>query len=173
MQSQRQWKSGRDNTSQKTEPTQQLSKRWWTEELTKMRRESNRLRNIYQRTRHDADKAEWKIKANQYMYEIAQAKTKKWKEFVDKADGKSIWQVKKYIANTPTSTFIPTINGNATMHEQKAAAFQKAFFPKLQARADLSDIPQAIHPQEAPFNFHITTRQVCAEQTSTRQNTKT
>ena len=136
------------------------SKRWWTEELTKMRRESNRLRNIYHRTKHEADRAAWRIKANQYMHEIAQAKTRKWKEFVDKADGKSIWQVKKYIANTPMSTFIPTINGNAATHGQKAAALQKAFFPKS-PRADLSDIPQATHPQEVPFKSHITTRQVC------------
>jgi len=147
-----------EDTTPRKRPSQH-SKRWWTEELTKMRRESNRLRNIYQRTRHDVDKAAWRIKANQYMHEIAQAKTKKWKEFVDKADRKSIWQVKKYIDNTPTSTFIPTINGNATTHEQKATAFQKAFFPKPPC-ADLTDIPPAIHLQEVPFETQITTRQI-------------
>ena len=36
------------------------------------------------------------------MHEIAQAKVNKWKGFFDQADGKSIWQVKKYIANMPT-----------------------------------------------------------------------
>jgi hypothetical protein len=42
------------------------SKRWWTEELTKLRREANRLRNIFRRTNHAVDKAAWRAKANEY-----------------------------------------------------------------------------------------------------------
>ena len=69
----------------------QHSKRWWNEDLTKLRREANWLRNVYRCTKAEVDNAAWRAKANKYMQEIAKAKTNKWKEFTDQADGKSIW----------------------------------------------------------------------------------
>ena len=66
------------------------SKRWWSNKLTKLRREANQLRNKYKRTWLDTDKTTWRSKANEYTYEIAQVKLDKWKEFVDNADEKSI-----------------------------------------------------------------------------------
>src|SRR6266496_5246220 len=45
------------------------SKRWWYEELSRLRKKANRLRNIFWRTYHAVDKAAWREKANEYMYE--------------------------------------------------------------------------------------------------------
>lgn len=42
------------------------SKRWWTVELTRRRREANKLRNKYKRTKSESDRAAWRVKANQY-----------------------------------------------------------------------------------------------------------
>src|SRR5216117_2534738 len=126
------------------------SKRWWTEGLTRLRRESNRLRNIFRRTNHAMDKAAWRIKANEYTQEIARAKARKWKEYVNNANHKTIWQIKKYITNKPTSTFIPTLDGHAATNEQKVSILRKAFFPKPPP-ADLTDLLTATHPQEVPY----------------------
>jgi ribonuclease HI len=135
------------------------SKRWWTEELTLLRREANRLRNIYRRTKLDMDKAAWRTKANHYMSRIAQAKKDKWREFVNNACNKSIWQVKRYTTNTPAPSFIPTLDGYAASHSQKVELLQKGFFPPPPS-AKLEDITQAVYPQEAPFVHEISIRQV-------------
>ena len=67
-----------------------------------MRHEANRLRNIYTRTGREIDKLAWKERDKAYVDEIKRTKRAKWREFVSEADGKSIWQVKKYIDNKPT-----------------------------------------------------------------------
>jgi len=78
--------------------------------------------------------------------EIERAKEQHWKEFVNNADGKSIWEIKKYIDNTPMQTFIPMLEGNATTIEQKSDALRKAFFPEP-PEADLTDINNDYPPQ--------------------------
>src|SRR5690348_14302946 len=65
----------------------------------------------------------------------------------------------KYVTNVPTSAFVPTLEESAMTNEQKAAAFQKAFFPKP-PRADLSDIASTAYPQEVPYEPRITIRQI-------------
>ena len=70
------------------------SKRWWTEELTQLKREANRLRKVYQLTRHDIDRVAWKAKSKEYTDEIANAKTTNWRKYIEEADGKSIYQIK-------------------------------------------------------------------------------
>jgi len=73
-------------------------------QLTRRRREANKLRNIYKRTKNEAHTAAWRDKANEYTREIAQAKENKWKEYVNNADDKSILKIKDYITNTRMST---------------------------------------------------------------------
>ena len=84
---------------------------------------------------------------NKYTHEIAQAKINKWKEFLDDTDEKTIWQVQKYIANTRTSEFVPTLNEQAVLNEQKVNILHKASFSKP-LKVDLFDIPAATYPQE-------------------------
>jgi len=136
------------------------SKRWWTEQLTQLKREANRLRKVYQLTRHDIDRAAWKAKAKEYTDEIAKAKVTKWKEYIEKADDKSIYQIKQYVTNTPTSSIIPTLNGKEATNEQKVNALQKTFFPRPPP-ADLSDLSRlTTHPTSVPYKPHITLQQI-------------
>ena len=135
------------------------SKRWWTEEVSNAKKEACRLRNIYRRTKHAIDKTAWRIKVDEYIQKSAHAKTNTWKNCVNKANGKTIWRIKDWITNTPTSTFIPTLDGHAATNEQKTITLQKAFFPKPPP-ADLSDIPLAVYPQEIPYEARITIRQI-------------
>jgi len=81
------------------------------------------------RTKHEEDKKAWRKKADEYTKEISKAKTAKWREYVNGADNKSIFQIKKYITNTPTQAIIPTLNGNLSTHEEKVATFQKTSSP--------------------------------------------
>ena len=115
------------------------SKRWWNENIGSLLREANRLRNIYRRTKSNIDKIAWKVKEKEHNDAIEKARTDKWREFVNKADGKTIYQIKDYIINIPTSTFIPTLDINAATNEEKVSTLRKAFFPKPSS-ADLKDI---------------------------------
>jgi len=86
-------------------------------------------------------------------------KRDKWREFVNSANEKSIWQVKKYVANTPVASFISTLDGQAASHNQKVKLLQKSFFPRP-PQARLEDIPQATYLQEVPFTAEVTVKQV-------------
>src|SRR5438477_2868992 len=52
------------------------SKRWWTRRLTVLRRQSNKLRNKYRRTRQEQDRRVWRRKANEYTKEIALSRSR-------------------------------------------------------------------------------------------------
>jgi len=77
-------------TTQRKSPCPR-SKRWWTRKLTTLRRKTNKQRNVYRRSHHPTDKEAWRCQATRYTSEIAKAKEQHWKEFVNNADGKSIW----------------------------------------------------------------------------------
>jgi hypothetical protein len=91
------------------------------------------------RTRNIMSGLEWRNKANEYKSQIKIAKQKTWREFVEEADERTIWTVKKYIDSTPTQAYIPTLNDTATSNEAKAAQFQSTFFPPA-PQANTSDI---------------------------------
>jgi len=138
------------------------SKRWWTPELTELRRQANRMRNLYRRTHSPIDKEAWEEKAAKYTEGIARAKKEKWQEFVENADGKTIWQIQKYASNIATSPLIPTLDGKALTHDDKVNAFTKTFFPQPPP-ANLNDIAQQPKQHLAPsvsYNAQITIEQI-------------
>ena len=137
----------------------QHSKRWWKRNLTQMRGEANHLRNKYRRKKTKTTKEAWRNKANEYKCEIKKAKRDTWKKFVNDANPETIWQINNYITNTPISTFVPTLDTNATTYKQKINALRKVFFPKPPP-ADLSDIPPATYPQEASYDTTISVGQI-------------
>ena len=67
----------------------------------------------------DIDKRIWRAKEKEHNAEIEKARIDKWREFVNTANGKTIYQIKEYITNTPTPTFIPTLDTNAATNEEK------------------------------------------------------
>src|SRR5436190_1310840 len=59
--------------------------------------------------RLEIDKREWKQHLQKYMHSIRKAKHQTWRIFVESADEKSIWKIKKVLPNiaashAPTST---------------------------------------------------------------------
>ena len=134
------------------------SKRWWNSELTEMRKCANRLRNIYGRTRNERDGQEWRNKRDEYKHAIKRAKETVWKQFVDEADERTIWMVKKYIDTKPAPYYIPAIN-DAMSNDEKATEFTAAFFPPP-PMANLCDIESTTYPEPVQMNTKITIRQI-------------
>ena len=61
-----------DPAIDETMPRKKLSphsKRWWNDDLLKLRKEANRARNKYRRTRNKRDRQEWKEKRDEFHYE--------------------------------------------------------------------------------------------------------
>ena len=63
-------------TTPRRKPTPH-SKRWWTQELTDMRKTVNNKRNAYRRSNNEVDRREWKAYRQIYKEEIARAKERK------------------------------------------------------------------------------------------------
>jgi hypothetical protein len=78
-----------------------FSKRWWNEDLTKSRKELNQARNQHTRMNSYVDWEEWKKKRNEYNKKVRNTKYNTWKQFVESADEKSIWTIKKYMNSKP------------------------------------------------------------------------
>ena len=134
-------------------------KRWWSQELSDLRKQMNRLRNKYWRTHNEIEGEKWRNMRRRYRSEIQAAKRKTWESFVEEADERTIWTAKKYIDKPPTTHYIPTIN-NATSHKQKSAEFAAAFFPPPPP-ARTSDINDTTsYPEPITSNPVITTKQV-------------
>ena len=138
------------------------SKRWWTPELDELRRQANKQRNLYRHTRSAIDKKAWEEKAREHTEGIIKAQRTKWKEYVENADGKSIYKIKNYAFNKATSSLIPTLDGQAATQEDKVNTLTKAFFPRPPP-ANLSDITQTDdYPPPAPYGPSITIEQIQA-----------
>jgi ribonuclease HI len=123
-----------------------------------LRKETNRLRNRYRQTPNKARADECKSVRQRYKAAIQGAKDAMWRKYVEEADEKTIWQVKKYIDKPPSPYYIPTIEGE-TSNKGKSHQFKTTFFPPPPP-ANLSDIATASYPDPVPCNSVITDRQI-------------
>ena len=139
------------------------SKRWWSPEVLALRRQQNRQRNLYRRTRSPIDLAAWEERAREYSEGITRAQKDKWKEYIQAADRKSIWQIKKYATNIATSSLIPTLDDHAATHEDKVETLTRTFFLPPPP-ADLTNIAQSNRdfPLPVPYQPSITIEQIPA-----------
>ena len=108
---------------------------------------------------NSVNKVAWKAKSDEYIQEIEWIKMRKWKEYVNNVDDKIIWQIKKYIINIFTSTFISIFNDHITTYEQKINAFQKFFFFESSS-ANLTNIFTAVYLQKITYKEQITIWQI-------------
>ena len=93
------------------------------------RRETNKARNRFRRTKNKEDGRKWKDQEKKYRGKIKKCKRNTWRKFVVEADEKKIWKLKKYMDSIPMSSYIPTINETAASNDQKAEIFKSTFFP--------------------------------------------
>ena len=132
-------------TIQKEVPTTDLgpkSKRWWTKELTQLRREASKLGQIASNKEvNSEDPIHTVSKKAKKAYEKAIEYNKKhhWHDWLEKATDPDIWTAHRYIsapASDGGTTRIPTlkvsqgdIEVTASTNEDKSKMLAKTFFP--------------------------------------------
>jgi hypothetical protein len=147
-------------TSSKPRPD---SKRWWNGDLSKMRKELNRLRSTSYKNRtvtNHPSHRELRKKSRIYGNAIISAKRTHWAEYLEEMTASDVWTANKYLKSpvgdggTPR---IPTIKVNnhegrtveVNDNDDKAKIFAKAFFPPPPEQHDEED-DQEDYPDPLP-----------------------
>lgn len=82
-----------------------FSKRWWTRELTTMRRILGRLqRRAKKRRATEEEKEKAAAHGREYAKEIRHAKLEHWREWLDDATEQTIWTANRYVSQDGAST---------------------------------------------------------------------
>jgi ribonuclease HI len=148
------------------------SKRWWNSDLTKRRKELNRLRATsykYRAITHHNSHSELRRKSNQYGDEIIKAKRKHWANYLEEMSANDIWTANKYLKDPigdGGSPRIPTLrtkdeHGNEVEtndNENKAKIFAKTFFPpppEQDANEILQEYPEPLPDPPQPDRNQI------------------
>lgn len=118
------------------------SKRWWTKELTQMRRNMNKLgRQSYKLRNNPAHPTHKEHTDAEKLYDRTLERTKRqhWRDWLERAEDPDIWSIHKYTSQPSTDgarARIPALKhkrGNAeltaTTNTEKAQALAKSFFP--------------------------------------------
>lgn len=117
-----------------------VAKRWWTEDLTQLRRIYTHWRNKARSARRAGCRATAlgdaaKSAAKQYHDAIRQQKKSHWNEFL--ADNDNIWQVAKYLKSGQDAAFgrVPQLRkmdgSHTTTDKDRAQELLTTFFPPL------------------------------------------
>ena len=113
------------------------SKRWWTEELTQLRKQVKKKRRIAQKTQDEWHKVQFKQARAFYKRSIRAAKSKCWNDFLENIKPNNIHKAAKYVkTNREAAPFIPPIckdDGNFTNSPEELA---QTFFKHLLGGTD-------------------------------------
>src|SRR6202012_3866856 len=116
------------------------SKRWWTKELSNMRKAKNRLNALSYRLREDSGHPiheEAKQCRKQYSDRILETKEEHWKQWLENATEHDIWIANRYISSSGgegSRTRIPTMKAQedetpVTSNAEKSKLLMASFFP--------------------------------------------
>ena len=122
------------------------SKRWWTKELSMLRRCVNKLgrqaSKYRSRPEHEIH-VEYETAKKQYAKEIEGNKRNHWRDWLEKAEDPDIWTANKYTSSSGSgggNTRIPTLKTKeggteqeASSNEEKSKVLAKTFFPAERA----------------------------------------
>lgn len=116
------------------------AKRWWTQDLTALRREYTRARNLARSQRRagnisSALEATAKGAAKRYHDSIRKQRNQHWEDFL--SDHDNIWQATKYLSpfDGTEGAYIPKLTrgdgSQTTTREEQAEELLQTFFPPL------------------------------------------
>jgi ribonuclease HI len=139
-------------------PTTEISpksKRWWTKELSKMRRNVNKLGREASKCRGrpwDKIHEEYETAKKQYAKEIESNKRNHWRDWLEKAEDPDIWTANKYTSASNAESFntrIPTlktktgeVETEAISNEDKSKVLAKTFFPSKRTDIETNPAPE-------------------------------
>jgi len=120
-----------------------FAKRWWTKELSTMRKEKNRLSSAAYKFRHvpnHPSKKTYHQFTNKYTNQIRKVKKEHWEEWLENIADNDIFAANKIVTDLPSDyarALIPPLksiqpNGRpliATSNQAKSAALAHTFFP--------------------------------------------
>lgn len=147
------------------------TKRWWTKELTQLRRKRNKLSNRSQRHKEEPEHpthAQYREAHALYQAEIKKSKQDCWNRLIDEADADDLWTAHKYLTSPNSdggAARIPILTtkdstGKTNSHssnKDKSTALYETFFP-LPTLPD--DPPNESRPPEVEKFRPITTEQL-------------
>ncbi|CUA77302.1 putative RNA-directed DNA polymerase from transposon BS [Rhizoctonia solani] len=106
------------------------SKRWWTPELSKLRRKVRKLARRSYNLREFGDleiHKRLRLERNSYTQAVREAKRRHWETFLAELEGDQVWTAGKYLSAEPT---------DGARNEDKSRALLECFFP-----APATDLP--------------------------------
>jgi hypothetical protein len=137
------------------QPSPRRKTRWWTPELTALGQAQKSLKNRWRRVKTALNRQRWREKANEYTSEISRTKTKHWQEYVKSLDGKTIWDVKRYLTQSMAQTTIPTLDNAVETYEEITNTLKRSFFPPPPP-AIRQELEHAKHPPAVHYDASIT-----------------
>ena len=147
------------------------TKRWWTADLTRMRRDYTYWRNqarSHRRggTRNEALEARALEMRREYHRSLREQKKQHWDTFLE--NGQNIWQAARYLQPDSASTFaaIPNLKVGATeidTDEEIASTLMTTFFPPSREVLEAVSTISILHPlPSAPLIMDEVERAICA-----------
>jgi Reverse transcriptase (RNA-dependent DNA polymerase) len=128
-----------------------FSRRWWTKELTELKKEQNRLSNKLYRlrdVRNHPIHVEFRASINKFKEIMIETCKQHWIDWLESIEQQEIYTANKYLVSKPTDyssaripmlrTNINGIEGIAEDNETKAKELAKSFFPPP---PDTSSVP--------------------------------
>jgi ribonuclease HI len=135
-----------------TAPTP-FSKRWWSEELSILRKEASKARRRWRQSRTLEHKAAWMEARRIYEKNIHKHKRDHWRTFLGNLDQTTLFTAARYATTTPAPRYIPPIKrADGTLAGSPPAqveVFHSTFFAPPPP-PDLSDISSSPAYQQLP-----------------------
>ena len=150
------------------------SKRWWTKELTQLRRKANKLGRQSYELRRDPEHrvhADHKEASKLYVRTILYNKKHHWRDWLERAEDPDIWTANRCVsaaASDGGKARIPLLKFKvgeeervARTNEEKGIALAKGFFPPKPIEVDSDDEEE--YPAQSQANIKITVEQILGQ----------
>lgn len=132
--------------------------RWWTKELTQLKKQQNKLSTKSYKMRHICDHpahAEYKVATVKFRDVMKETRSQDWTDWLEATSQQDLYIANKYISNKPSdysNAHLPSLRtttnnlpSSADDNTDKAKALTKLFFPPPLA---MSHVPQNVdYPQ--------------------------
>jgi ribonuclease HI/exonuclease III len=142
------------------------TKRWWTKELTQMRKLANKTGRLSHKVRHEAEHPIHKEHSEvnkEYAKAIKYTKQQHWRDWLEKAEDPDMWTAQRMVSGPASDggkAHIPpfkiTVEGTETSvkaNPEKSRALAKVFFPPKPQAGNTEGTPRTPKACSAPIKI--------------------